>query len=167
MRILIFDEDKEQGIKQKVENRQLLNLLKRFAPTGEVGDIVLQGQVRQVIDVLKQNGHDVVQVTDYKDLKQQIEKFKPEGIVIDLMMPIPELPQVECRGGYTSGAYIYKTIIHESAKGIPFIVYSAVDPEVTYIRETTEALRTFTEYRGFLAKGCEVKLIVEKLSSHS
>ena len=68
-----------------------------------------------ICDVLRQKGHSVVQVTDWKEIEQSISDFKPEGLVIDLMMPSLDCPPDTCSGGYTTGAYIYKNIIHKVA----------------------------------------------------
>lgn len=124
-------------------------------------------QVPHIIDVLRQYNNDVVQVTDWKELRKIIKEFVPEGIVIDLMIPAVGLPSDQCSGGYTTGVYIYKTIIHDIAKGVPFIAYSGVELGVNFIQKGIDELKMFEEYKGVLQKGCEENNIVTLLrSSH-
>lgn len=120
-------------------------------------------QIPQTCDVLKQLGHQVKHLTKWEKLKEELQNFKPEGLVLDLMLPAINLPSEECGGGYTTGAYVYKTIIHEILPGIPFVVYSATDLGLHKIREAISELEKFNEYRGVLAKGCDEEEIIETL----
>lgn len=115
-------------------------------------------------DLLRQKGHTVLQVKDQQELEKSINVFKPEGIVIDLMMPSLNCPPDMCSGGYTTGGYIYRNIINKIAPGIPFIVYTATVVEVSFINKEIQELKKFKEYRWVLEKGCNEELIVQYLT---
>lgn len=115
-------------------------------------------------DLLRQSGHDVKQIDGWNDLCAVLMDFKPDGIIVDLMIPAIGLPVEECAGGYTSGAYIYITFIHELTPNIPFIVFSAATMNTFIIQQSIANLKKYSEFRGVLSKGCEQYEIIDLLT---
>ncbi len=115
-------------------------------------------------DVFIQEGHSVKQVTDWKKLDETIREFRPEGILVDLMVPPFNLPADECNGGYTTGVYVYKNIINKIAKGIPFIIFSGTELGVQFVHEAIESLKDYEEFKGVLPKGTDEDEIIMLLS---
>lgn len=118
----------------------------------------------QLCDVLRQEGHEVTQVMDWKNLETEIAELAPEGIVIDLMIPPLDLPVSGCSAGYTTGVYVYMTFINKYAPGIPFVVFSGTELGLNFISKEVKKLESYAEFRGVLSKGCDEELIIEFLS---
>lgn len=119
----------------------------------------------QVCDVLRALGHDVLHIPDWRQIQVELRAFKPEGIVLDLMIPASGLPLNECGHGYTTGEYIYKTLIAPIAPDVPFVVLSAADQSVSFVEAATERLRKLSPCRAILEKPCDERSIVVHLES--
>jgi CheY-like chemotaxis protein len=119
--------------------------------------------VPHICDEIAQSGHKVQQVTDWKDVQTVLHQFKPDALLIDLMIPAVGLPSNECGGGFTTGAYIYETMTHDSAPGIPFAVFSSAFLETTLIKDALKRMEKFPEYRGVLSKECNPDEVIALL----
>jgi CheY-like chemotaxis protein len=135
MKILIFDEDTESGI------------------------------ISEFCDRLKNIGEDAIQVSDWKDLEQRILEFKPDALLIDLMIPHLGLPQNECGDGYTTGAYIYRNKLRDLLPNAPFGVFTAADIKTTRIIKAIELLKQSPQYRGTFEKGEDAEVILGALTA--
>jgi DNA-binding NtrC family response regulator len=124
-------------------------------------------QMSHVCGLLRRMGHSVVQVKEWYKVKENIEEFSPEGIILDLMIPAVGLPIEEaekCNGGYTTGVYIYHQIIHNIASGIPFVVYTGLPLDVRNIDKEVSSLTKYKEFKGVIGKGDDIEeLIINKL----
>jgi CheY-like chemotaxis protein len=119
--------------------------------------LVLDEDVRDVphiCDEIAQTGHEVRQVSDWKELSDVLAQFKPNAILIDLMIPAVGLPSNECGGGFTTGAYLYDRIIHGAAPGVPVAVFSSAFLETPIIKQALKRMEQFPEFRGVISKGC-------------
>ncbi|MGC3991623.1 MAG: hypothetical protein QM796_18430 [Chthoniobacteraceae bacterium] len=114
-----------------------------------------------ICDDMRDLGHEVLQVADWKDLKEVITHFKPDGIFLDLM--IPKIGLNDSGSSYTTGAFIYKNIIHNLCPGIPFVIFSAAPLKISLIREAAEELSKYNEFRGIFSKGRELNYVIEHL----
>lgn len=123
-------------------------------------------EMPQTCDLLKLEGHEVLQIKDSSNIEESIKNFAPDGIILDLMIPDLNLPQKDINGGYTTGAYLYKNVINKIAHGIPFVVYSGTAIEVDFIKEDLDSLKAYEEYSGTIEKGDDEDLILKYLLGH-
>lgn len=121
----------------------------------------------QFCDGLKQLRHSVVQCSDWKQLETSLSEFKPEAIILDLMMPCSDLPSEECHAGFTTGAYLYGNVIHKLAPGVPFVVLSAAYQGTTPVRTAISRLKEFREFAGVFSKGAAEEDVLKALSPTS
>lgn len=119
--------------------------------------------VPHICDELKQFGHNVRQVTDWESLRGVIADFKPDAMLVDLMIPPIGLPSDECGGGFTTGAYIYEKIIHDAAPSIPVAVFSSAFLETPIIKHALQRMQQFPEYKGVIPKGCNPEELIDLL----
>ena len=120
--------------------------------------------VPHIIDEFRQLENEVVQLTDWQGVQTRLGNFRPDALLLDLMMPPNGLPLDECNAGFTTGAYVYKTELHKLFVGIPFALFSAAYLDAGVIRQADEDLKQFAEYRGLIAKGEDAEDIIRKLS---
>jgi len=129
--------------------------------------LILDDDVRDmphVCDEIAQFGHEVRQVTDWKELLTVLAQFKPEAILIDLMIPPVGLPSDECGGGFTTGAYIYEKLIHNAAPGVPMAVFSNALLEAPIIKDALNRMDRFAEFRGAISKTCDPEEVIALVS---
>lgn len=125
--------------------------------------LVLDDDVRdmpQICDGIAQLGPEVRQVSDWKELPTVLSQFKPEAILLDLMIPPVGLPSNECGGGFTTGAYIYEKVIHDAAPGVPVAVFSSAFLETAIMKQALKRMEQFPEYRGAISKGCDLEEVI-------
>jgi CheY-like chemotaxis protein len=118
--------------------------------------------VPHICDDFRDLGHEVLQVVDWHMLRDSISTFRPEGIALDLMMPRIGIPATE--SSYTTGSYVYHNVLHPLCPGIPFVVFSAARLDVAIIKQATESLSRYPEFRGVLSKGCPSKSVIAQLT---
>ena len=121
--------------------------------------------VPHICDEMRQLGHQIEQVTGWEDLAGVITRFRPEAIILDLMMPAVKLPRAECGGGYTTGAYIYAKFVQPIAPNVPFVVFSSAFFESTVIKHALQQLAKYREFRRAFSKGDEVEDILAALKT--
>jgi CheY-like chemotaxis protein len=117
--------------------------------------------VPHICDEIRQSGHQVLQVADWKQLSAVVPDFKPDAILLDLMIPAIGLPSNECGGGFTTGAYIYEKMLHDLTPGVPFAVFSSAFLETSIIKQALKRLEQFPEYKGTISKGCNPEEIIQ------
>lgn len=114
-----------------------------------------------ICDEIAQSGHEVRLVSDWNELPTVLLQFKPDAILLDLMIPPVGLPADECGGGFTTGAYIYEKLIHNAAIGVPVAVFSSAYLETPTMKHALKRLEQFPEYRGAISKGCNTEEVIE------
>ncbi len=122
-------------------------------------------QMPQTCDLIEQQGHEVCQVKDWRELESTIREFKPDAFVIDLMIPALGLPIDECSGGYTTGAYLYINVVRKLSPKSPFVVFSASCLDIPLMKTAIKKLKKYSEFRGVLSKGQDEERIVVALES--
>jgi CheY-like chemotaxis protein len=122
---------------------------------------------KQICDILALLGHTIVQVARWQDLQQELPRLSPDLILLDLMIPAIGLPQDECAGGFTTGAYIYESCIYPLAPEIPFVVYTAAVVNVPGFRKAIEKLGSFKAFRGVCRKGTDIEAVLRQGTSTS
>jgi CheY-like chemotaxis protein len=134
MKILILDEDTDSGI------------------------------MRAFCERLESMGESTKQVTTWEGLKEAVDEFKPDALLIDLMIPPLGLLESDCGGGYTTGAHIYRTFLRPLLPNIPFCVFTAADTRTARISKAIDQLKILPEYRGTIEKGEDVEVILGALT---
>ena len=119
--------------------------------------------VPHICDELRQSGHDVIQIADWHEIKEKLPPFSPNGILLDLMIPAIDLPANGCASGFTTGAYLYREVIHPLAQGVPFVVYTSAPLTLSVVKSALEQLLAFGEYAGAISKGEDVEKVVALL----
>lgn len=131
--------------------------------------LVIDDDVRDmshVCDYFRITGNDVLHCSKWSEVESAVTTFKPNGIILDLMMSTMGLPIQECDGGYTTGIYIYKHIIHKNAPNTPFIIFSASDRNSDFVRNAIEVLESdYPSFSGYFSKGCDEEAIINALSA--
>jgi hypothetical protein len=100
-------------------------------------------------------------VSDWRELSIALAQFRPDAILLDLMIPPVGLPSNDCGGGFTTGAYIYEKMIHDAAVGVPFAVFSSALLTAPLIKDALRRMERFPEYRGVISKGCNPEEVIE------
>jgi len=118
-------------------------------------------------DELELEGHRVVHVHDYKELKIECEsKNNYDGIILDLMFP-PEngIPIKESDYGYRGGQILYNNLIKSSFPEVPFVILTAMDKTTKIFNSILDDLSKLPAFRGVFQKPTEVKNILDALMS--
>ena len=118
--------------------------------------------VPHICDEFRDLGHEVLHVSDWRMLPDQVREFAPDGIVLDLMMPRIGIPATE--SSYTTGSYVYHRVLHALCPGVPFVVFSAAHLDVAIIKQANRGLGVYAEFRGVLSKGCPLKNVITQLN---
>jgi CheY-like chemotaxis protein len=120
--------------------------------------------VPEIADVWRLLGHNVTQVTDSHGLTKAMLSPSFDAILLDLMIPAIDVPVSECDGGFTTGEYLYKTVIYPKLPRTPFAIFSSAILDLEVIRNANELLSKYSGYRGFFEKGCADKGLLEAIS---
>ena len=119
--------------------------------------------IPHMCDGFKQLRHEILHIKSVDEL-DQIDKFKPQSLILDLMMPCKQLPKEKCNGGYTTGASLYKDILYKRLIGVPFVVLTAAQTQTSVIQLAIQELSQYSEYRGIIEKGLTTEeTIIEQL----
>jgi CheY-like chemotaxis protein len=121
------------------------------------------GTIEEFCERLERLGETAEQVTDWNRLPDRIREFKPDALLIDLMIPALGLPSDECGDGYTTGAYVYRSKARDIGHQIPFAVFTAADIKTTRIRKAIDSLKSLPEYRGTFQKGEDAEVVLAAL----
>ena len=109
--------------------------------------------IPHVCDLLRLYGHDVRQVTSLADFKSIYSQFKPDGLLIDLMMPLIGIPIDDPLGEYVAGIYIYNKVIRPLLPTTPFLIYTGTALNMDIVFESIKSLECYPEFKGVLEKG--------------
>ena len=115
-------------------------------------------------DCLRQLGCLVLHALPSEDIEECIAEFRPDGIILDLMMPPPQgVGRAELGSGYTTGAYLCREVIAKAAPSVPFVILTGADPSCTPVARAMDTLRGLDGFRGLLEKTGDEKYVLKKL----
>lgn len=134
MRILILDEDTDSGL------------------------------ISEFCEQLQNQKQSVKQISDWQNIPEAVVEFKPDALLIDLMIPYLGLPENECGRGYTTGAYIYREMLKPLLPNVPFCIFTAADTKTPRISKAIDSMKDLPEYRGTFEKGENAGVVVAALA---
>jgi CheY-like chemotaxis protein len=119
-------------------------------------------QLPAFIDLLEQNGYDVVQVANWRLLGEpDCISVKPDVLLLDLMMPHWHLEPERVLAGYATGVTVYTDIISKCLPDIPFFIYTAADLEIPDMHDAVSTLRKYPSFRGAYGKDKPAAMLAE------
>ncbi len=116
-------------------------------------------------DLLEMEGNTVSQVATRAEFQQSLSQNSYDLLILDLMIPDPELSESDTDSGYTAGAFIYESTDRAQTQGIPFLVYSAAPLNASIISKRLRILESNSLCRGTFRKGQDDGRILVKIKS--